>query len=41
MTAVFEADMKRCKQYDYARWEARPWKEKFMETVVMPLRSQL
>jgi cardiolipin synthase A/B len=41
MTAVFQEDMKHCKQYDYAMWERRPWKQKFMESVVMPLRSQL
>jgi cardiolipin synthase len=41
MTQVFEADMKQSKQYDYEMWQQRPWKEKFMETVVMPLRSQL
>ena len=41
MTQIFERDMKLCKQYDHAMWERRPWKQKFMESVVMPLRSQL
>lgn len=41
MTGVFEADIQRAKKYDHAMWARRPWKEKFMESVVMPLRSQL
>ena len=41
MTQVFEADMKQSKLYDHAMWKQRPWKQKFMESVVMPLRSQL
>jgi cardiolipin synthase len=41
MTKIFEADIQHAKQYDHAMWVKRPWKEKFMETVVMPLRSQL
>ncbi len=41
MTRIFEADMKRSRKFDFEMWANRPWKEKFMETVVMPLRSQL
>ena len=41
MTQVFEADIQKSKLYDYAMWKKRPWKDKFMESVVMPLRSQL
>ncbi len=41
MTAVFEADIKQGTLYTYERWSQRPWTEKFMETVVRPLRSQL
>jgi cardiolipin synthase len=41
MTGVFEADIRHAKRYDHATWARRPWKEKFMESVVMPLRSQL
>ncbi|KFL36278.1 phospholipase D-like domain-containing protein [Arenimonas donghaensis] len=41
MTEVFERDMRQTETYDYQKWEQRPWTEKFMETVVIPLRSQL
>lgn len=41
MTRVFEADLKQAKRYDFAMWKARPMKEKLMETIVMPVRSQL
>lgn len=41
MTAVFEQDIAQAKRYDYAMWKARPFKEKVMETIVIPLRSQL
>ena len=41
MTEVFEADMRRCEIYDHQKWSERPWTEKFMETAVIPLRSQL
>jgi cardiolipin synthase len=41
MTAVFEDDLTRAERYSYQRWRSRPWTEKFMETVVQPLRSQL
>lgn len=41
MSAVFEDDLKSTRRYTYAQWEARPWKEKFFEKVVRPIRSQL
>lgn len=41
MTAVFERDWSHGKVYDLAMWERRPLREKFMETVVAPLKSQL
>jgi cardiolipin synthase A/B len=41
MTAVFEADLARAIRYSHEQWEQRPWTEKFMETVVRPIRSQL
>lgn len=41
MTAVFERDWAHGKVYDLAMWERRPLREKFMETVVAPLKSQL
>lgn len=41
MTAVFEADMAHAKPYTYAMWEARPFREKFFEKLVLPIKSQL
>lgn len=41
MTAVFERDWAHGRVYDLAMWENRPLREKFMETVVAPLKSQL
>lgn len=41
MREVFEADLRHCEAYDYQKWKQRPWTEKFMETVVIPFRSQL
>ena len=41
MTEVFERDMRECEIYDHKKWSERPWTEKFMETVIIPLRSQL
>jgi cardiolipin synthase len=41
MTTVFEDDLTRATRYTYERWRQRPWTEKFMETVVQPIRSQL
>ncbi|WP_202840385.1 phospholipase D-like domain-containing protein [Luteimonas saliphila] len=41
MTAVFEDDLGRAKQYSLAMWANRPLSEKFAEKVVRPLRSQL
>ena len=41
MTAVFEQDLRRARPYTYAQWQARPWREKFSEKVLWPIRSQL
>ena len=41
MTAVFDDDLKHTRRYTLAQWDARPWKEKFLEKVVWPIRSQL
>ena len=41
MTEVFEADLAKAETYDYAKWEARPWTEKFAEVFIIPIRSQL
>ncbi len=41
MTQVFEEDLKPTVRYTYQTWQQRPWKEKFMEKFVLPLKSQL
>jgi cardiolipin synthase len=41
MTQVFEADLAKCRRYTYESWKDRPWTEKFAETFIRPLRSQL
>jgi cardiolipin synthase len=41
MTEVFEQDLKPTKQYTYQQWKHRPWKEKFAERFLVPLKSQL
>jgi cardiolipin synthase len=41
MTAVFEQDLKPTRRYTYEIWKKRPWKEKFTEKFIVPLRSQL
>ena len=41
MTTVFEDDLTRAERYSYQRWRARPLTERFMETIVQPIRSQL
>ena len=41
MTDVFEADLQKAERYDYAKWEARPWTDKFKEIFIIPIRSQL
>ena len=41
MTTVFEDDLKRTRPYTYAQWQDRPWREKFFEKIVWPIRSQL
>jgi cardiolipin synthase len=41
MTEVFEADLTRTVRYTYERWQQRSWWERFLETVVRPIRSQL
>ena len=41
MTVVFEQDLKHTRRYTYAQWQQRSWKEKFLATVVRPIRSQL
>ncbi|TWI04524.1 cardiolipin synthase [Luteimonas cucumeris] len=41
MTKVFEADLPQARRYTHAMWLQRPWKEKFLEKFVLPLKSQL
>lgn len=41
MMGVFEADLARSKAYTLQTWMNRPWKEKMMEKVVIPFRSQM
>jgi cardiolipin synthase len=41
MTKVFEDDLVPTKRYTYESWKHRPWKEKFAEKFIVPLKSQL
>jgi cardiolipin synthase len=41
MTKVFEDDLVPTKRYTYDMWKHRPWKEKFAEKFILPLKSQL
>ncbi len=41
MTESFERDLEQAVQYDYAMWERRPLREKLVEKLVRPLRSQV
>ena len=41
MTKVFEADLAKSKRYTYELWEQRPYKEKFAEKFLLPIKSQL
>jgi len=41
MTAIFETDLRDAKRYTFDRWKDRPLKEKFVEKLVWPIRSQL
>jgi cardiolipin synthase len=41
MTEVFEQDLKPTRHYTYQVWEDRPLKEKLVEKLILPLKSQL
>jgi len=41
MTGVFNDDLKLGKEYTYQTWKDRPFKEKFAEKFLLPLKSQL
>jgi cardiolipin synthase len=38
---VFEEDLKHAKKLTYEEWQARPWREKFLELFTIPLKEQL
>jgi len=41
MTLVFERDLGSSAPYTLAHWQSRPWREKFEELILNPVRSQL
>ncbi len=41
MAATFERDWADGDPYSYATWRDRPWRERFAETVLRPIKSQL
>lgn len=41
MTGVFEQDLTQSQRYSYGMWQARPLREKLIEKLVYPVRSQL
>jgi cardiolipin synthase len=41
MTQVFEQDLQPTTRYTYEKWARRPWKEKFAEKFIQPIKSQL
>lgn len=41
MTSVFEDDLLVAEAYSFERWKNRPAREKFLEKIVRPIRSQL
>ena len=41
MTRVFERDLEQARRYPHEAWQKRPWTEKFTETVLLPIKSQL
>jgi cardiolipin synthase len=41
MTAVFESDLKPTMRYTYEMWTRRPLREKLVEKLLRPIRSQL
>ena len=41
MTLIFEQDLVASSPYGLKKWQRRPWQERFMETIVLPIRSQL
>jgi cardiolipin synthase A/B len=41
MSAAFEEDLKATQRYTLEMWRGRPLKERFVEKVILPIRSQL
>ncbi len=41
MLGVFEHDLRRSTEYTYEMWQRRPWREKLLETLLLPIKSQL
>ena len=41
MTDVFNRDVQPSRRYTHAMWKARPLAERFAETVLRPIKSQL
>ncbi|MCG5508823.1 phospholipase D-like domain-containing protein [Ectothiorhodospira lacustris] len=41
MTTIFEKDLLAAEPYSLARWKSRPFREKFSEKILLPIRSQL
>lgn len=41
MTEAFERDLEQAVQFDHAMWERRPMRDKLVEKLVRPLRSQV
>jgi cardiolipin synthase len=41
MTSVFDQDLLLAKPYTYAKWKNRSWKERILEKIVQPIKSQL
>jgi cardiolipin synthase len=41
MTTEFERDLKAAKRYSLQSWQRRSWTQRFLETVLLPIRSQL
>jgi cardiolipin synthase len=41
MTRVFEADLNDATPYAYEKWLRRPWTERVLEMLILPIKSQI
>ncbi len=41
MGQIFEKDLKNTRRYTEEEWHNRPWRQRFAETVLLPIKSQL